>query len=763
MKNPMNRRIIRELKGDFGKYLVIFLFMVLLISVVSGFLVADNSIHNAYEEGFTKYNLEWGHFTLSDEPNEDFFDELSKQEDVKVYDLGYFEENDEKNDAVIRVYRTRDEVNLECVMSGNLPLSDNEIALDRMYAQNAGYEVGDSITLNGKTLVVSGFIAVPDYSCLFESNTDMMFDSVNFSIAVMTASGYEAFESKNQFFNYAWLYDEVPSDDIEEKNKSDDFLETLKSVLMAYDEKNAAAITLTNYIPRYNNKAVNFTGDDMGSDKAMTILMDYIVIVILAFVFAVTISNTISQEAGVIGTLRASGYSKRELIRHYMVLPIAVTLVAAVVGNILGYTLIKNYVVYIYYNSYSLCTYVTLWNIEAFIDTTVIPIILMFVINLIVLSYHMQFSPLDFIRRDLKRNKKKKAFRLNTKIPFIHRFRIRILLQNIPNYLTLFLGIQFAAIIVIFGRMFIPLLDDYAKIVENSMLAQYQYVLKTPVETENNQAEKYCVYELETMDERYMTDEIAVYGIVDNSQYITSDIPDGKILASNGIMEKFGLSVGDTLSLKSHFDSKTYDFEIAKTYNYDASLAIFMTRDDYLEMFDKAEDYFSGYFSDELLDDIDDDFISTIITKDDMTKISRQLKVSMGSMMGIFSVFGVIMFILLMYLLSKQVIEKNAQSISMTKILGFTDGEIGGLYIVATSVVVVISLLVAIPITDAILRWMFHSYLYTEMTGYIPYVISNSCFITMLVLGLISYCIVAIMQLIKIRKIPKSDALKNVE
>jgi putative ABC transport system permease protein len=188
-----------------------------------------------------------------------------------------------------------------------------------------------------------------------------------------------------------------------------------------------------------------------------------------------------------------------------------------------------------------------------------------------------------------------------------------------------------------------------------------------------------------------------------------------------------------------------------------------MTRDDYLEMFDKAEDYFSGYFSDELLDDIDDDFISTIITKDDMTKISRQLKVSMGSMMGIFSVFGVIMFILLMYLLSKQVIEKNAQSISMTKILGFTDGEIGGLYIVATSVVVVISLLVAIPITDAILRWMFHSYLYTEMTGYIPYIISNSCFITMLVLGLISYCIVAIMQLIKIRKIPKSDALKNVE
>jgi putative ABC transport system permease protein len=103
-----------------------------------------------------------------------------------------------------------------------------------------------------------------------------------------------------------------------------------------------------------------------------------------------------------------------------------------------------------------------------------------------------------------------------------------------------------------------------------------------------------------------------------------------------------------------------------------------MTRDDYLEMFDKADDYFTGYFSDELLSDIDEDQVATIITKDDMTKVSRQLKVSMGSMMKLFDVFGVIMFMLLMYLLSKQIIEKNATSISMVKILGFTDGEIGG-------------------------------------------------------------------------------------
>ena len=35
MRNPLNKRLPRELKHDFGKYLVIFLFMVMMISLVS--------------------------------------------------------------------------------------------------------------------------------------------------------------------------------------------------------------------------------------------------------------------------------------------------------------------------------------------------------------------------------------------------------------------------------------------------------------------------------------------------------------------------------------------------------------------------------------------------------------------------------------------------------------------------------------------------------------------------------------------------------
>jgi putative ABC transport system permease protein len=387
----------------------------------------------------------------------------------------------------------------------------------------------------------------------------------------------------------------------------------------------------------------------------------------------------------------------------------------------------------------------------------------MAVINLAVLTRKLRLSPLDFLRRDLTRKRNRKALRLHERIPFLHRFRIRILLQNVPNFLTMAVGILFAAIILVFGLMFGPLLEDYADLVSDSMISEYQYVLKTPAVTEDAQAEQYWMTQLETTDTRYLTDEISVYGIEDGSTYITQEIPQGQVLVSDGILKKFGLEPGDTLTLKERYDNGTYEFVIAASYPYDAALSVFMRQEDYLSFFDASADEFTGYFSNQELSDLDPEDVATVITQEDLTKMSRQLLVSMGDFMLLFQYFGVLMFVLLMYLLSRQIIEKNAQSISMTKILGFTNGEIGGLYLVATSVVVVVSLLLAVPLTDTILRVLFQTYLYTEMTGYIPYIVSGSCFVKMVLLGSASYGFVAALQMYRIRKIPKSDALKNVE
>ncbi len=751
MKNPLYKRLPREFKGDFGKYLVVFLFMAGLISLVSGFLVADNSLIAAYNEGFEKYNIENGHFELMAEADDALIETLEK-EAVTIYDNRYVDETVKENNSTMRVYKDREEINLVCVMEGEKPDQKDEIAIDRMYADNNDLAVGDTLTVGGKKLSVSGLLAFPDYSCLFENNTDMMFDSLTFCVGIMTEEGFESLGEEHLHYVYAWKYENEPMDDSEEKEVSDDFMKVI-----------AEHAVLTGFVPRYANQAIQFTGEDMGGDKAMFTMFLYIVTVILAFIFAITTSNTIVREASVIGTLRASGYTRGELVRHYLVLPLVVTLLAAVVGNVLGYTIMKKYMVDLYYGSYSLPTYVTLWNAEAFVETTVIPFVLMLVINLAILIGKLKLSPLKFLRHDLSKRTKKKAFRLNTKLSFLTRFRLRIIFQNIPNYITLFIGIVFASLILVFGMMFGPLLKEYSKEIESSMFAEYQYILKTQAETNAEDAEKYCVTTLASVSEKYPTEDIMVYGIEEDSGYIPIEFQEGEAYISNGYRIKYGLKEGDVITLSDKYSDDAYEFTVAGEYEYSAALAVFLPRETFIETFDKEEDYYSGYLSNRELDDIEDAYISTIVTKDDLTKLSRQLTVSMGNFMVLFEYFGIIMFLLLMYLLSKQIIEKNAGAISMVKILGYYNSEIGRLYITATTIAVALSLLLSIPISYSILKWLFRSYLYTEISGYIPYMISYTIFVKMVVYGILSYAVVAVLQMFKIGRIPKSDALKNVE
>ena len=747
MRNPLIKRLPREFINEITKYLVIFAFMVGTIGLVSGFLVAGSSLKQSYDESFEKYNIEDGNFELLNEADDNLINTLEEQ-DLKIYDNNYIEE-DSVNDSVIRLFLNRKDVNKVCIMEGELPNSKNEIALDRMYANNNDLSVGDTISVGDKKLKISGFVALSDYSALFSNNSDLMFDSIKFGVGIITKDCFESFYDASIHYSYSWKYNKSPKDDLDAKNKSDDFLEVLN--------KNTILI---NYIPQIDNQAINFTGNDIGGDKNIMLTLLYVLIVIIAFVLAVTTSNTINSEASVIGTLRASGYTKGELLGHYMILPLIVTVLGACIGNILGYTIFEKIVADMYYNSYSLTTYVTRWNLEAFILTTIVPFVIMLVVNLVILMNKLSLSPLKFLRHDLNKKQKKKVLKL-TKFNFFTRFRLRVIFQNIPNYITLFIGILFASILLLFGMMMPPLLDNYKEEIVNNMISKYQYILKTQVETENEEAEKYCASSLKTYFNEEKGEDVSVYGISEDSKYVDIDFKDG-IYISDGFAEKYSLKANDTITLKDSYGDETYTFKIDGIYYYPASLSIFMNSEKFNETFDKEEDYFNGYFSNSEISDIDNKYIATTITEDDMTKASRQLDVSMGSMFYMINIFSIILYMILMYLLSKLIIEKNSSSISMVKILGYNNYEVGRLYILATSIVVVISVALSIPISVLTMKSIF-KVMMSGYTGWFNFYIAPKIYLEMFLAGTLSYAVIASLQLFKIKKIPLDEALKNME
>lgn len=771
MKSPLRKRIPRELKGEFGKYLVVFLLMVLTIGFVSGFLVADGSMLKAYDESFDKYNIENGNFRTAEKVYRSQWKDIEAA-GVTLYENYYIEE-DLDNGSTMRFFKNREKVNKVCLMKGEMPSGQGEIAIDRMYADNNSLQVGDTLIRGKKSWKITGLVALSDYSALFQNNNDSMFDSVKFGVGIVTPEEFETLDQEKLQYNYAWIYNQQPKDEKEEKKVSEDLMEDIGNV-----------VTLEAFVPRYLNQAIIFTGDDMGGDKAMVVMLLYIVIVIMAFVFGITISNTIRKEAGVIGTLRASGYTRRELIFHYMTLPVLVTLAGALIGNILGYTVFKGVCAGMYYGSYSLPTYVTVWNAEAFLLTTVVPIIIMILINYAVLRYRLQLSPLKFLRRDFSGKKQKRAVYLSPKIGIFSRFRLRVIFQNVSNYLVLFVGVIFANLLLFFGMLLPSALDHYQLEIQENMLAKYQYMLSVPASvssgnkldgmislleyymdtrTDNKDAEKFSAYSLNTMPGKYKSEEIVLYGVEPDSQYIHADLSGDGVYISSAYADKFRIKKGDIITLKEKYEKDEYSFKVDGIYDYTASLCVFMERDKLNEVFDLGDDYFGGYFSDTEIKDIDSKYIGSVIDLESLTKISRQLDVSMGDMMGMMYGFSVIIFLVVIYLLSKVIIEKNAQAISMTKILGYTDGEISRLYILSTSLVVVICLLLSLPIERQIMEVLFREMMLSSISGWITMWVDPMIYVKMMAIGIATYAVVAVLEFRRIRHVPMDEALKNVE
>ncbi len=896
MKNPLIRRIPKELKSDWHKYLVIIIFMVVMIGVISGMYVGHDSMLAAIESGRDELNLEDGSFELKNRASQELLNDISagKKADVREYYINKgFEEadrevadaveeklnetvtaaieenvrtmcaaygitdeaqireqidkaigenlesaiaeaketddykqavedayreahdtvtekvdeewdkvadrynlndeitpvrvritenfyrnededfnNDGTIDATVRIYKSDSVIDMASFNAGRAPQSDTEIAIDRMHASNVGVKIGDSISVGGKKFEVVGLLSYVNYLTLHESNTDLMFDAFGFDVAMVTPGAFDKLSARVHY-NYAFKYDEVPQDKIEQADHSESFLKALITQTLVHDNE------IKDYLPEYLRQATNFAPSDIEGDSAGTAILCYILIGVIAFIFAVTISNTIDKEASVIGTLRASGYSKRELIVHYMTMPLIVTLIGAAIGNVLGYTVFKDVAVNLYYESYSLPKCSPVWSSSALVKTTIIPLILMFLINLFVIVRKLQLSPLRFLRHDLSRTKRTKARRL-PRWSFMKRFRLRILFQNMPNYAILIFGVIFIELMMCFAFGLPDSLSHYADAASGMMFADYQYMLMgsededgNTIETSEPTAEKFGAATLKYSKKRSSIrsgmgsggdESVTVYGIADGSSYITlGDVSDrNSVYISSAFRDKFGLREGDTVKLHAEYENKSYEFKVAGTVDYQGGIAAFMGIESFNNVFEKDDDEFSGYFSRNEITDIDEQDIATVITAEDITKVTVQLTHSLGGIVDIFKYALVVLAAALIYLLAKIIIERNEQSISMAKILGFKNGEIGSLYILPTAIVVTLCSIVGFVAGYYLMLWIFKIFM-MQMDGYFTFFLKPVSAVLSVLYLLIGYMFVSVIDYIRIKHIPLDVALKDVE
>ncbi|WP_417146620.1 ABC transporter permease [Paratractidigestivibacter faecalis] len=785
---PLARRLPRELRHNLGKYVGIFLLMCASIALTSGFLLAAHSISVIIDGMRDEYSIEDGRMTTSFEATEAQLDAARAAADgvggVDVYENFSVDarfrkaEGDDGTSRTLRTYAHRTEVDLAAYCEGRVPEADDEVAVDRVFATNNGLSVGDEVTLTGRTYTVVGIMTQPDSQALFADNSDFTVNTITYGVAEVSQAGLRALEDAGgaAAYTYSFSFRDRSLSVAERTDAEKDMVSALTKADARVDE----------LIDADSNQGIGYAASDVTGDSAMwTVLLD-IIIVIMAFVFVVLTNATIEEESAIIGTLLASGYRRREIVLHYLTLPAVVGVLASALGCVLGVTFFTTPMKDLYYGSYSLPPFQVSWDWSIFLKCAVAPAALLVLITLLGLLRKMGKTPLQFLRHEASgKSGTKRGFRLPERLGFAARFRIRVFLRNLGNFATLFVGIGFASLLLLFALAILPTMNHYADNLVNSLVAEHQYTLKAPVELEGTddedvhpvnttdngaekiaQAEKYAVYTLQyDRGEGNGEETVTVYGISPDSAYWKDvNVGGGRIVFGGGLIDKFGLSEGDTVSMYDKYEDETRKMEFAGdscTWGSRSDMNLYMSLDDFNDLFGNDADYFNAYASDEELE-LDPLYFASETTPDDMRAIGDQFTGMMDKMIGMLLSLSVFIFLLFIYLLTKAVIDRSARSISYMKVFGYRDREISKLYIRSITICVVASLVLCLPLIIGSLTAIFKAML-ISYSGNIEICVPWTAMAQTVAAGLATYLAVAALHTRSIKRVSLSEALEVQE
>ena len=776
---PLMRRVPRQLKNNFGKYLGMFALIAFAVAFVAGFLNGASSIGRLMDELPDRYRLEDGRVTVAS-PLTDVQTEAAQQGEFSWYDRLVLAASGEdadlddyrrlslyplfshdvvatvpddpietSHDITMRLYTVRDQIDLAALHEGRLPEAADEIAIDPTFARNHGIEPGDAIEVGEQTLTVT-------YTTLFQKNTDFIMDDLTFCVGVMTQEGYARYDDLAETYTYGFTFDD-PDLTLAERTAGERAL--AKALLLA-------DANVTDIIDIESNQGYSFAIDDTTQDSAMYRTFFFVIVAVMAFIFVVITGATIEEESPVIGTLLASGYRRGELLRHYLVLPTIVSVLAVAVGTACQ-GVFTAWARDAYYNSYSLPPFVFHADPHVFVETTCIPVVLLFVITLVGLARKLKYTPLAFLRHEATRSRRGRGIRLPQRLPFLTRFRLRVLLNNVGSIVTIFFGIFISGTLLLMGVGMLPLIQGLTEDLAASVPAEHIYTLRGERELPDEdasaagQAEKVELASLKT--DRLLGDKqitLTVYGLEPGSRYWRDvDVSDDHVAIGAGLARKTGLDVGDALRLYDPYHDKQYETTVTSITGKPTDLNVYMGRGTLNDLLGNDTDAFNGWVSDEELHFRAGD-IQSELTPAAMTKIAEQMQASMGDIMGVLTLAAVVIFVIMMYLLSKTVMERSAKAISQLKVFGYRDREVSSIYVHAITASVVVAVLVSIPVLMQSLKPLVELMMMDydiEFALVLPW----SVYMRYVLLTVGSYAAVAVANRLHLKRVPLALALKT--
>lgn len=793
MQKILRKRIFRDLKENVFRYLALGFLIILGMYIIISMVGAADTIMTGTADAARENRIEDGQFSLFvllTEEEKSALEEDGITLESHFY-LDYSMEYDSiGDDSVLRVFSERKEIDLPQADFGRLPQDADEIFLEKRYCEEHAISVDDEISVGGHSFRVCGIGTSPDYDTPYRNMSDSVVDSSLFGVGFVTGGAYRSLREekksiRSEEYVYAYqlngkqteqeLKEKLQELDIEAEDINDRYFHEYwertggkwNNIIKALDERFDVQLSkLTQFLPADDNPRIGGAADDKFIDKATGLAAGVIVLILFAYVISVFVVHSIEQEAGVIGTLYAMGVRRNELLRHYLALPVLITLIAGIIGTVLGYSEFGvRMQMQKCYGYFSIPALDTIYEPYLLVYGIVMPPVVAALTNFLVIRKKLERPALSLIRNEQK-NGRAQNIRIRSG-SFVRIFQIRQLLRERRTALTVFFG-MFISLLVVMLSLNCYVLCEHIK-TENSEDTKfaYMYTYKYPEKQvpEGGEAAYGVTMKKEVLG--YNLD-VTLLGIDRDNPYfdIVKDGDDmfcgeNTVQISSSMAQKYHLHEGDDLVLKDEENDRSYVFTIEEIVPYSTSFFAFMDIDSMRKLMGQGEDYYNIVFADHALD-IDSGRLYASTSKEEIEKSSSVFVGQMMPMVFTLTTASALIFVVVMYLMMKVMIDRSAMSISLMKVFGYRKKEVRKLYLNGNLLIVAASALLGIPLSKVIMDSIY-PYLVSNIACGINLVFSWQMYAGLFGAILVLYFIINRILMRRVNKILPAEVLKNRE
>lgn len=695
MQKVLRKRVLRDLKENLFRYIALAFLIIMGMYVIVSLIGAGYTIIDNGETHDEANKIEDGQFSvfvpLSDE-------EISRLEDVGTeVEQMFYEDYDVMDGKTLRVFANRKNIDLVECDEGRLAENDDEIVVEKRFSQVNEVSIGDTIQIAGNDFKVTGIGTSPDYNALFKEMSDTVVDSKVFGTVFVTEGAYDKLHAtgesvKTETYLYAFrLKGKTTCDDVK------DALEDIK-----------VDANITSFVTSDDNPRTGGAADDQQINVQAGYFFGVLLMLLFTYVISVFVVHGIEKESSVIGALYALGVKRRDLMMHYLTLPVIVTTVAGIIGFLIGISNVGIPVqmadAYAYY------------SIPA-MDVKIPPILIVYgivmppltaiVVNYFVIRKKLSQTALSLIKNEVKQPKGSNVDLGD--MGFVGRFRVRQMLREMRTGLTVVIGMFIALICLMLSLNTATFCSKVKKQNVEDTHYEYMYTYKYPTENPPEGGEAAYAKTLKKEVYGYNWD-VTVLGLSKNTKYFDVDLKDGKnrVAISSSFAEKYCYSVGDEIVLHDEENDIDYGFTVDSVTQYTPAFYVFMTIDDARELFGAGSDEYNVVFSDKDLE-VDPARLYATTTKADIESAAGIFADQMRSMVVMIVIISTLIFVVVMYLMMKVMIDRSAFSISLIKVFGFRTKEIRKLYLDGNFFIIAIGAAICLPLAKLIMSAVYPS------------------------------------------------------